>query len=535
MTDNTTGTTTSSTAKHAPTSSITKIDTAIIGTGFSGIGMGVSLLKQGLTDFTIFEKADSLGGTWRDNNYPGCACDVQSHLYSFSFAPNPNWSRAFAPQPEIKRYLEDVSAEYGLKQHLKYGHELVAANYQTEEKCWHLRFRNGRIVEANKLISAIGALHIPNRPEIKGAETFAGDMFHSAEWQQDVDLTGKRVAVIGTGASAIQFVPAIVQKVKSITVFQRSPAWVIPKPDREIGSLEKKLYNSFSSLMSLQRGRTWLQLETRAIAFNYARNVLKLLEARAKRYIRSQVKDPAKAEALTPDYRIGCKRILISNDFYSAMNRNHVSIETDAISEITEKGIIDANGNLHEVDVIILGTGFKTLDAIKDLHVANGEGTTLAETWKNGAHCHLGTMVSGFPNFFLLLGPNTGLGHSSQVFMIESQINYVSDAIKKMKKMDVASVDVRPSVQAAFIDKIQASMKRTIWTTGCDSWYLDANGKNWTTWPGFTFAFRWMTRKFDLNQHICERDLTAIKETQAHSHIKESSAQPGELTTSPAA
>lgn len=256
--------------------------------------------------------------------------------------------------------------------------------------------------------------------------------------------------------------------------------------------------------MSLQRGKTWLQLESRAIAFNHAKNLLRLLEGRAKRYIKSQIDDPKKVAALTPDYRMGCKRILISNDYYAALNRDHVSIETTGIEKITENGIIDASGTLHEVDVIILGTGFQTLDAVKGLNINNGQDLTLEQAWKNGAQCHLGTMVSGFPNFFLLLGPNTGLGHSSQVLMIESQIAYVSDALKKMKHQGIASVDVRPAVQDAFVQKIQSRLKQTIWATGCESWYLDNSGENWTTWPGFTFAFRWMTRKFEINQHVCE-------------------------------
>ena len=345
---------------------------------------------------------------------------------------------------------------------------------------------------------------MPKAPDIPGLENFDGPVFHSAEWDHKADLTGKRIAVIGTGASAIQFVPQITDRAKQVTVFQRSPAWVMPKPDRTIPDWEKSLYRRYNSLMTLQRGRTYLQLEGRALAFRQAKSLLKLMERRAKRYINSRIEDPKKRELLTPDYRMGCKRILISNDYYDALNRDHVEIESAGVEAIEGNTLIDANGQRREFDAIILGTGFKTIEAIEALDIRNGEGVSLAEAWKDGARCHLGSCISGFPNFFMLLGPNTGLGHNSQVYMIESQIRYISDALRQMRNYEIGSVDVRETAQDAHVAMVQRLMKDTIWKTGCKSWYLNDKGENWTTWPGFTFAFRWLTRRARLADFNCE-------------------------------
>ena len=479
------------------------LDVAIIGSGFSGIGMGAELKKRGINDFRIFEKAASAGGTWRDNSYPGCACDVESALYSFSFAQNPSWSRGFAPQAEIQQYLEKVLHDVNLDEHMCYGHALSGARFDAQEKIWQLKFSNGQRVQARKLVSAIGALHLPNIPDIRGLNDFKGEVFHSAQWRHDVDLTGKRVAVIGTGASAIQFVPAITQQVKSLTLFQRSAAWVLPKPDRAISKLEQGLYETVPPLMSLRRAATYSRLEGRALAFNYFTSALKVVEAQAVRHIKKYLKDPVKVQKLTPDYHMGCKRVLISNDYYAAINREHVALETCGIERVNGNAIIDSNGVSHEVDVIILGTGFKTLDAVAALDIRNADGQTLAESWENGAQSHLGCMLSGFPNFFLLLGPNTGLGHNSQVYMIESQIRYIGDALSKMRQHSLASVEVKESVQAKFVRQIQSRLKNTIWQSGCQSWYINDKGENWTLWPGFTFVYRYLSREFKLGNHHC--------------------------------
>lgn len=481
----------------------TLLDVAIIGSGFSGLGMGVALKKAGFDNFTIFEKAASAGGTWRDNTYPGCACDVPSALYSFSFAPNSEWSRSFAAQPEINDYLKEVAEEHKLEAHFAFGHELSAANYDADQQCWTVTFSNGNTIKSRVLISAIGALHIPNMPDFEGLDSFKGETFHSARWNHNYDLTGKRVAVIGTGASAIQFVPAITQQVKALTLFQRSPAWVLPKPDRAIGDQEKSLYRRIPGLMTARRAATYGQLESRAVAFNYATSLLKLVERQACNYIERTIDDPVKARALIPDYSMGCKRILMSNDYYQSLNREHVKIENAGIQRIDGNTIIDGNGKPHEVDAIILGTGFKTLDAITEVDIRNEHGASLAEAWRDGAESHLGCMISGFPNFFMLLGPNTGLGHNSQVYMIESQVRYVSDALKKIRDKDIGSVAVKPAVQQKYVQRIQSRLKHTVWSSGCKSWYLDEAGNNWTLWPGFTFVYRYLTRQFDLREHEC--------------------------------
>lgn len=479
------------------------LDVAIIGSGFSGIGMGAALKKRGISDFCIFEKEASAGGTWRDNTYPGCACDVESALYSFSFAQNPSWSRGFAPQAEIQEYLEKVLCEVNLDDHMRYGHALEGARYDADEQFWQLKFANGTRVQARALISAIGALHLPSIPDIAGLSDFEGEVFHSAQWRHDVDLTGKRVAVIGTGASAIQFVPAITQQVKSLTLFQRSAAWVLPKPDRSISKLERSVYQRIPALMSLRRAATYSRLEGRALAFNYFTSALRVVEAQAVRHIKKHVKDPIKVQKLTPDYHMGCKRVLISNEYYSAINREHVSVETCGVARIDGNTVIDGDGVSHEVDVILLGTGFKTLDAVAALDIRNVAGDTLAKSWENGAQSHLGCMLAGFPNFFMLLGPNTGLGHNSQVYMIESQIRYISDALNKIRQHELGSVEVKRPVQAKFVQQVQSRLKDTIWQSGCQSWYLNDKGENWTLWPGFTFVYRYLSREFKLQEHHC--------------------------------
>lgn len=491
------------TIDYTTTSPATLLDVAIIGSGFSGLGMGVALKKAGIDNFTIFEKADSAGGTWRDNTYPGCACDVPSALYSYSFSPNSEWSRSFAEQAEINGYLGEVANDHRLEPHFAFGHELKTAHYNAEQQCWAIQFANGNRVHSRILISAIGALHIPNMPNFDGLDSFTGTTFHSARWNHDYDLTGKRVAVIGTGASAIQFVPAITQQVKGLTLFQRSPAWVLPKPDRGIGKREKALYRRIPALMAARRAATYGQLETRAIAFNYATGLLKLVERQACNYIDRTIDDPVKARALIPDYSMGCKRILMSNDYYQSLNRDHVTIENSGVQRIEGNTIIDGNGKRHEVDAIILGTGFKTLDAITEVDIRNEQGLSLEDAWKGGAQSHLGCMISGFANFFMLLGPNTGLGHNSQVYMIESQVRYVSDALKKMRDRDIGSVSVKPAVQQKYVQSIQSRLKHTVWSSGCKSWYLDEAGNNWTLWPGFTFVYRYLTRRFNLSEHEC--------------------------------
>jgi cation diffusion facilitator CzcD-associated flavoprotein CzcO len=473
----------------------------VIGTGFAGLGMGIKLKEAGMGDFVLLERAQSVGGTWRDNHYPGCACDVPSHLYSFSFELSPRWSRMFAVQPEIRAYLEGCARKYGLLPHVRFGAELVRAEYDETAQLWRVRTRDGRQFTAPVLISGMGGLSNPAYPQLPGLERFQGPAFHSAEWRHDVDLRGKRVAVIGTGASAIQFVPQIAPLAAQLDLYQRTPPWIMPKPDRTISRFEQKLFQYLPWVQRLWRGLIYWMLEARALGFVVHPRLMKGVQWIANRHIRKQVQDPALRAKLTPDYTIGCKRILISNDYYPALTRPNVAVLTQAISEVRAHGVVTADGVEHPADVLIYGTGFKAQEPVPRGMLFGRDGVDLHEAWAQGVEAYLGTTVSGFPNFFMIVGPNTGLGHSSMVYMIESQVHYILQALKLLRDRGLGALDVKPEVQAQFNQGLQARLGRTIWTAGCKSWYLDRNGKNTTLWPGFTFHFRKATRKFRLDDY----------------------------------
>ncbi|WP_321868454.1 flavin-containing monooxygenase [Paraburkholderia tropica] len=476
---------------------------AIIGTGFAGLGMAIRLLQRGHTDFAVFEKAGSVGGTWRDNHYPGCACDVQSHVYSFSFAPNPRWTRMFAPQPEIRAYLNRCVDKFRLSPWLNFDHELQSAQWDDAAHCWRLAFANGRRISARVLISAMGGLSRAALPAIPGVGSFAGKAFHSQHWDHGYALEGKRVAVIGTGASAIQFVPQIAPKVAKLDLFQRTPPWIMPKPDRALSPFEQWMFRTLPFTQKIMRtGLYWL-LESRVLGFAIHPSLMKNVQKIALRHIRHHVKDPALRAAVTPDYTIGCKRVLISNDYYPALTRENVDVVTNDIARIDATGVITADGRHREVDCIIYGTGFQVADPFPRGAIIGRDGVDIVDTWRNGAHAYLGTALPGYPNFFMLVGPNTGLGHNSMVFMIESQIEYVLGALDAMKKDRADSIEVRPSVEARFNERIQQKLDRAIWSVGgCKSWYLDPrNGKNTTLWPGFTWRFRQATASFSIGEY----------------------------------
>jgi cation diffusion facilitator CzcD-associated flavoprotein CzcO len=473
-------------------------DVIVIGTGFSGLGMAIKLKREGIDDFVVLEKASSVGGTWRDNTYPGCACDVQSHLYSFSFEPNPKWSRMFARQPEIREYLEHCTTKYGVRPHIRFDAAVTGATFDEAAGIWQVEVNDGEdVLTARAVVAGFGPLSRPALPSIEGIDSFEGKAFHSAEWDGDYDLAGKRVAVIGTGASAIQFVPQIARDVEHLTLFQRTPPWIVPKPDRPTTRLERMLFRWFPGLQQAYRQSIYWRLEGRVLGFTVHPGVMKAAEIVARLHIRRQVKDRALRKVVTPDYTIGCKRILISNDYYPALGRDNVDLVTDGIARITERGVVTADGTEHEVDAIIYGTGFKVHDPLRPMSIVGREGVNLADLWdERGLEAYLGTTVAGFPNMFILVGPNTGLGHNSIVYMIESQVHYVMEALRAMRERDVAWVDVRPEVQARFNDRLQAKLDGAVWSTGCESWYLDASGKNRTIWPGFTFKFREAVTEF---------------------------------------
>ncbi|MCB9780921.1 MAG: NAD(P)/FAD-dependent oxidoreductase [Alphaproteobacteria bacterium] len=451
--------------------------------------MAIGLQRAGRRDFVVLDKRDGVGGTWRDNRYPGVACDVPSHLYSFSTHQKADWSRAYAPGDEIRRYLEDCVDRAGLAPHLRLGERLRSARW-SDEAGGHWQIETDRASEqARSLVLALGPLHLPQIPELPGADRFAGRAVHTARWPDDLDLTGKRVAVIGTGASAIQVVPAIVDRVAALTVFQRTPPWLLSRHDRPIGPTEQRLYRDLPGALALRRAGLWLRGELRGTALFEDPRLMAIATRMAQRHLRAQVADPALRRRLTPDYTIGCKRILLSDDYYPALQRPHVRLVDGGAARLDEHGVVDAHGDHHAADVIVWATGFQTLPNLTRIPVVGRDGRSLAETWAAGAEAFLGTVVHGFPNLYLLLGPNTGLGHSSMVLMIEAQVRLVLDALGRLDRPGARPVEIRAEAQAAFNAGVQRDLQGTVWQTGCHSWYLDEDGTNRTLWPHGTWRF----------------------------------------------
>ncbi|MFC5137423.1 flavin-containing monooxygenase [Actinomycetospora rhizophila] len=471
----------------------------VVGSGFAGLGQLLALRRAGITDVVLLEKADSLGGTWRDNTYPGCACDIPSHMYSLSSDPNPDWSRSYSPQPEIRAYLERVADEHDLRRHVRFGQELTGTTWDEERRTWTVHTRGGREWTARFLVFGVGALHLPKTPDLPGAASFAGPSFHSARWDHDVDLRGKRVAVIGTGASAIQFVPQIAGVAAEVQLYQRTPAWVLPKGDRPLSSRRRAFFARHPRAHRAYRAAVYAALESRAVGFHTNPALLRPVEWLATQHIKASIDDPELVAKLTPDYSIGCKRILVSNDYYPALARPDVDVITSGVREVRGSSIVDGDGTERDVDVIIYGTGFHVTDAFDGLEVTGRGGRTLREVWAaEGMATHLGMTVTDFPNMFFLLGPNTGLGHNSVVFMIECQTRYVAQAISTVHATGMGGLDVRAEVQQRSNAAVQRRLDKGIWTRGgCTSWYLDAAGVNRTIWPGFTVRYWWETRRFD--------------------------------------
>ncbi|WP_020672085.1 flavin-containing monooxygenase [Amycolatopsis nigrescens] len=475
----------------------TRVKVVIIGTGFAGLGQAIQLERAGIRDYVILEKALEVGGTWRDNSYPGCACDIQSHMYSFSYEQNPDWSRSFSPQPEIFDYLKGVADKYRLRERIRFGVEVTGAHWDESARNWTVTTSSGDEFVGQFVVSGVGGLHIPQIPKLPGIEKFQGQTWHSAQWNHEYDLTGKRVAVVGTGASAIQFVPQIAPKVAELNLFQRTPPWIMPKPDHAMPAWSRRLFKLVPGTQRLYRNLLYWFLEVRAVGFNGHPALMRAAEGIAKRHMGKHIKDRELRRKLTPDYTMGCKRVLISNDYYPALNRDNVDVVTDGVAEVRAHSVLDTAGVEHEVDAIIYGTGFHVTDALEYLDITGVDGRDLAKEWAaEGIQTHLGITVSGFPNLFFLLGPNTALGHNSVVFMIESQSKYVVDAIRLADSRDAAALDVRPGVQDEFQAEIQDKLVKGVWTQGgCKSWYLDSKGVNRTIWPGFTWRYWLQTRK----------------------------------------
>jgi cation diffusion facilitator CzcD-associated flavoprotein CzcO len=475
---------------------------AIIGTGFAGLGMAIRMKQAGMHDFVVLERAEDVGGTWRDNTYPGCQCDIPSNLYSFSFAQNPEWSRTFPVQPEIWEYLRRCADDFEVTPHVRFRAEVQSAAWDDDEAVWRLETPRGTL-EADVMISGMGGLSEPSIPRVSGLDSFEGPAFHSATWNHDLDLRGKRVAVVGTGASAIQFVPKIQPDVEKLYLLQRTPPWIVPHNDRAVTGVEKRVYSRFPALQNAVRSAIYWARELLVPGFAWDKRFLKLPEAIARRHLRDQVDDPELRAKLTPDYAIGCKRIIISNDYYPALAQPNVEVLTGGVSEIRPHSVVSGNGEEErEVDAIIFGTGFLVTDMPVAARVRGRDGKLLDELWQGSPQAYLGSAIAGFPNFFMLTGPNTGLGHNSMVYMIESHIQYVLDALRTMDRHGIDVVEVRSDKQENYNAAIQRRMKRTVWTTGgCASWYIDANGRNTTLWPGFTWRFRQLTRRFDVSAY----------------------------------
>ena len=466
---------------------------AIIGAGFSGLCMGIKLREAGIEDFVILEKADEIGGTWRENTYPGCACDVPSHLYSFSFEPNPDWSRAFSPQPEIQRYLLHVTEKYGLRPFIRFGAEVTRAEWSEDESRWHVTASDGETLTARYLVSGAGGLHVPSWPDIKGLSDFEGEMFHSAEWNHDYDLRGKHVAVIGTGASAIQFVPEIAPEVGHLTLFQRTAPWIMPKEDPVFSDNTKKTFKHIPILREMLRKLIYARMEFTTFMFTTKPEWVKHGETMARAHIESVIADRELRKKVTPEFPMGCKRVLLSNNYYPALTRDNVDLDTSGIEEVTASGVRTKDGRHVEVDAIILGTGFKPMEMPDGLSILGRDGRSLRDDWSEGPEAYLGITCSGFPNYFIMVGPNTGLGSNSIIFMIEAQARYIMDAIRMMEQSGIASIEVKRDVQTEFNRELVQGLEGTVWTAGCNSWYQTKSGRIAAIWPESTVEYWWRT------------------------------------------
>jgi cation diffusion facilitator CzcD-associated flavoprotein CzcO len=468
---------------------------AIVGSGFSGLGAAIRLKQEGIDDFLLLERAADLGGTWRENTYPGCACDVPSHLYSFSFAPNPNWSRTFSGQQEIWDYLRAVAREHGLDAQIRYRHEVTSARWDAAASRWLIQTSAGELSAALLIVGA-GPLAEPRMPAIEGIEDFRGRIFHSARWDHERPLTGERVAVIGTGASSVQLIPKIQPQVSRLHVFQRTPGWVLPQRDRAITGLERRLYRRFPLAQRLVRYAIYGARELYVLPFMRPREGSPP-ERVARRHLSNQVSDPRLRARLEPSYRIGCKRVLLSDSYYPALQQPNVELVTDGIERVTERGVLTSDGVERELDTIVLGTGFHAADFPLGEWISDGAGRTLKQAWHGSPHAYLGTTVSGFPNLFVMVGPNTGLGHNSIVYMIESQLRYLLECIRYMDRHGIESFDVREPRERRYNERLQRRLAPTVWNSGgCVSWYRDAHGRNTTIWPGSTWPFRRQLRRF---------------------------------------
>ncbi len=471
-------------------------EVVIIGAGISGIGAAIRLRQLGITDFVVLEQATEIGGTWRANTYPGCACDVPSALYSFSFAPNPEWTRLFAEQPEIHEYIESTAAAHEIPQHIHFGVEMSNSRWSESAQRWTVETSGGTCT-AKFVIAAAGPWNEPLIPTLPGLETFAGEVFHSSRWNHDYDLAGKRIAVVGTGASAVQFVPEIQPVVATLHLFQRTAQWVLPKPDRYVPRIARFLMQTAPVAHKALRSIEYAIMESLGLGFRHPW-ILRMVQLIGRAQLRFQVRDPALRRALTPDYTLGCKRLLMSNTYLPALSQPNVQVHASAVAEIRGDTVVGADGTRSEVDAIIFGTGFHILDMPLATKVFDGAGRSLDEHWQGSPRGYLGSTIAGFPNAFILLGPSLGTGYSSAFMILEAQLDYIAKAITHCRLHGWATLEVRREIQEAFNAEVQDALGSTVYNAGgCASYFFDANGRNSFNWPWSTGALRRRLSKFD--------------------------------------
>ncbi|WFN91757.1 flavin-containing monooxygenase [Gordonia sp. LUNF6] len=477
------------------------LSVAVIGAGFAGIGAAIRLKDKGIDDFVVFERDTAIGGTWRDNTYPGAACDIPSQLYSYSFAPNPEWSHTYSGSREILDYIEEMADAARVREHIRFEHTVCGLDYDAASGEWTISFEHRAPVRARSVILASGPLANPSFPDIRGIDDYEGHRIHSARWDHDYDFTGKRVAVVGTGASAVQIVPELVKQAASVKVFQRTPGWVLPRVDVKTGRLTKTAYRSIPGAQKLVRSAWFWGHESIALGVVWNTPLTRAVEAASKLYLRSQVSDPWLRRQLTPDFAAGCKRLLMTTDYYSALQQDNCKLVTWPIARIAPQGIRTVEGIEHQADCIVFATGFDVAKAGTPIPVTGLDGRVLADEWRGGAYAYRSVAVSGYPNLFFTFGPNSGPGHNSALVYMEAQIEYITDAIGRLLAADWKALDVRADVQRAYNDDIQRRLGATTWNSGCRSWYLTDDGFNATMYPGFATQYVRQLRRVDLRDY----------------------------------
>ncbi len=474
----------------------------IIGTGFSGLCMAIKLKEKGILDFIILEKETDIGGTWRENTYPGAECDIPSALYSYSFEPYPDWEYKWSMQPQILQYINHVADKYDLRSHISFGQAVISASWNNQESTWQIQTQEGQTFHCQFMITAIGQLHHPSIPDFEGIETLAIPNFHSAQWNHDINLMGKKVGVIGNAASAVQFIPEIAKEAQHVTVFQRSPNWMLAKQDRLYKDWEKKIVRSFPFLLSLYRLRIWLLGGGLFFLMKGGNKGLrKLYESKSLSFIKEHIKDEEIVQKLTPQYPMGAKRILFSDTYYPALARNNVQLITASVKGLLPTGV-QTEDELYELDTLIFATGFITNPFLKEIEVIGTNNQSIREAWQEGPANYLGISVHGFPNMFMMYGPNTNLGHNSIIIMSECQANYIAQCINKMNSENLDSIDVKQQAMDEYFKQTQERLEGMIWSQVDHSWYRSADGSLPNNYPGRTMEYIQKTKKVDWSKYI---------------------------------